>query len=126
MKTTRKGNPYVTWVLRILFILIILFWTMFSLDVFEENRGFRDTLLAFFMHNIPSLAMVIILLIAWKWEHVGGILLMAAMLGFVVFFTLRSGNFMYGTLFMVGIPFLIGALLVVNHYLPGKKQKIEK
>lgn len=125
MNTTKRGNVYITWVLRVLLILTILFWGLFSLDVFDEQEGFWDTLTAFFMHNIPSLAMLIILIIAWKNEFIGGILLMVCIAGFTVFLTYRSGNFMWGTLILVGIPFLTGAMFVINHYLPGSTKNEE-
>ena len=123
-KTTNKGNRYLTWVLRILLILMILFWALFSLDVFEEQQGFWNILVAFLMHNIPVFVMIFILIIAWKWEHIGGMLLMLYILGLTTFLIVRSGRFMYGTLILVGIPFLIGAMFVVNHYLLGNKKSV--
>ncbi len=123
-KTTNKGNRYLTWVLRILLILMILFWALFSLDVFEEGRGFWNILVAFLMHNIPVFVMIFILIIVWKWEHIGGMLLMLCILGFTIFLIARSGRFMYSTLILVGIPFLIGAMFVVNHYLLGNKKSV--
>jgi len=121
-KSANKGNRYLTWVLRIMLILIILFWTMFSFDVFDENLSFWDTVAALFMHNIPVFVMIIILIIAWKWENIGGILLMLGIIGISIFFFSRSGQFMYGTFIMVGIPFLIGGLFIINYYLLGNKQ----
>ena len=123
-KTSNKGNRYITWILRILLIFMILFWALFSLDVFEEEQGFWNILVAFLMHNIPVFVMILILITAWKWEHIGGVLLMLGILGFTIFLFSRSGRFMYGTLIMVGIPFLIGAMFVVNHYLLGKKKSV--
>ena len=123
-KITNKGNRYVTWVLRILLILMLLFWALFSIDVFEEGQGFWNILVAFLMHNIPVFVMIFILIIAWKWEHIGGMLIMLFILGITTFLIARSGRLMYGTLTMVGIPFLIGAMFVVNHYLLGNKKTV--
>ena len=122
MRATNTGNHYVSWTLRVLLTLMILIFALFSLDVFDEGQGFWDTTIAFMMSNIPSFAMIIILIIAWKWEHIGGALLMLCILGFTIFLFVRSGNFMYGTLIMVGIPFLIGMMFVINHYYLGKKE----
>jgi len=121
MKTTEHGNIYVSWALRILLILTILLWGMFSLDVFSEGFNFWETVGAFLIHNIPSFVMIITLVIAWKRENIGGILLMAVVLAFTIFFMLMSGRIMWGTLVLVGIPFLIGALFVLNYYVFGKK-----
>ena len=122
MKTNIQGNPYLSWVLRILLIIMILFFALFSMDVFEEGKDFWEILGDFLMHNVPSFVMIIILIIAWKWEHFGGILLMLGILGFGIFLFFRMDTFMYGTVIMLGIPFLIGALFVVNHYFLGEKQ----
>lgn len=124
-KITKNGNPYLSWVLRILLILMILFWALFSIDVFEEEQGFWNIVVAFLMHNIPVFVMIIILIVAWKWENIGGILLMLGIIGISIFFFSRSGRFMYGTFIMVGIPFLIGGLFIINYYLLGNKQAAE-
>lgn len=42
--------------------------------------------------------------------------------GFVASLVFRLDRFMYGTLIMVGIPFLISAMFVFNHYFLSKKQ----
>jgi len=123
MKTKIQGNPYLSWVLRILLIIMILFFALFSLDVFEEGKDFWEILTDLFMHNLPSFVMIIILIIAWRNELIGGILLMLGILGFGIFLFFRIDNFSYGTVIMLGIPFLIGALFVVNHYYLGGKQE---
>jgi hypothetical protein len=77
----------------------------------------------FLLHDIPVFVMIFILIIAWQWEHIGGLLLMLGILGFALFLITRSGRFMSGTLILLGIPFLIGALFVVNHYLLGDNKQ---
>ena len=118
MKTKIQGNPYLSWVLRILLIIMILFFALFSLDVFEEGKGFWEMLADFLGHNIPSFVMIIILIIAWRNELIGGILLMLGVLGFGIFLYFKIDHVTN----MLGIPFLIGALFVVNYYFLGKKQ----
>ena len=118
MKTKIQGNPYLSWVLRILLIIMILFFALFSLDVFEEGKDFWEIFADFLGHNIPSFVMIIILLIAWRNELIGGILLMLGVLGFGIFLHFKIDHVTN----MLGIPFLIGALFVVNYYFLGKKQ----
>lgn len=128
-KTTNKGNRYFTWVLRILLSLMIVNWALFSIDVFQKEQGFWNILVGFLMKNIPVFVMIFILIIAWKRENIGGMLLMLGVLGFTIFVIALSGQMLSGTLitnyilhiYFLGIPFLIGALFVVNHYLLGKK-----
>jgi hypothetical protein len=122
MKTNIQGNPYLSWTLRILLIIMILFFALFLLDVFQEGKGFWETLADFLGHNIPSFAMIIILIIAWRNELIGGVLLMLGIIGFGILLTFKMNTFMWGTVVMLGIPFLIGGLFVVNHYFFGEKQ----
>ena len=68
-----KVNKFIFWTPRILAILFIIFLGLMSLDVFEENYGFWETILGLFMHNIPAMILLIILIISWRYEIVGGI-----------------------------------------------------
>ena len=54
MKTNIQGNPYLSWVLRILLIIMILLFALFSLDVFEEGKDFWEILADLFMHNLQK------------------------------------------------------------------------
>jgi hypothetical protein len=67
-------NKFIFWTPRILVILFILFLAMFSLDIFENTYTFWETVVGLFMHNIPSLILLVILLITWKQELVGAII----------------------------------------------------
>lgn len=55
---------------RILSIVFVLFISLFALDVFGEEKWF----LALVMHLIPSFMLIIITIISWKKEFLGGIL----------------------------------------------------
>lgn len=70
----KKINKWIYWTPRILSILFILFLAMFSLDVFDGCNGFFDCSLGLFMHNIPSLVMLVFLIFAWKRELVGTVI----------------------------------------------------
>ncbi len=82
---------------------------------------FRETIVALFMHNIPSMVMIVILVIAWKREDIAGMLLVFCATGFGVMLGLK-GRLMWGTLIMLAIPVFIGILFSANHYLFGRKQ----
>lgn len=51
---------------RIAGVLILLFVAMFSLDVFGAGLSFWETVGAFFMHNLITIVMAIILALAWQ------------------------------------------------------------
>ena len=73
------------WIPRILVIIFILFISLFSLDVFSEYSGL-EVFIALFMHLIPSFILIILLIIAWKWEKIGGILFLILGGVFIIFF----------------------------------------
>jgi hypothetical protein len=69
----KKVNRFVYWTPRILSIVFALFLVIFSFDVFGEGLGFWEVAFAFFMHNIPSIILITLSIIAWKRELVGAI-----------------------------------------------------
>jgi hypothetical protein len=106
------------WIPRILTILAIIFMIMFSFDVFGGDEPLGRKLLGFLMHNIPPLILTGILLIAWKWELVGGALFIIAAIGGSIYFKAFSGNF---GILIVMAPFLIvGILFILHNYLYNK------
>ena len=70
------------WLPRIIAIAFIIFISMFALDVFAEPRW----PLALLMHLIPSFILVILTIISWKYELVGGLLFLVAGLAMIGFF----------------------------------------
>jgi len=99
------------WSPRILAILAILFMMIFSLDCFEGKA--REILLCLVMHNIPAFIIMAVLVIAWKWELIGGVLFVAAFLAGSIYFNGFGSN--WGAL-IVMIPFLLTGILFLIHY----------
>jgi len=107
------------WIPRILTIMTILFMMMFSLDSFEGDDSIWRKLIGFLIHNIPVLILGGVLLIAWKHELIGGILLIIASIAGSLFFKAFSGN--SGALIIMAPFFLTGVLFILNHYLFGRE-----
>jgi len=120
------------WLPRIICILAILFVSMFALDSFAPDLTIWQQLGAFFMHLIPTFVLLAILIIAWKWELIGGIIFMLIGIGLSPFiYSLnhsRNGMSVGNSLIVVlliNIPFvLVGILFIVSHFL--KKKKLQK
>jgi hypothetical protein len=117
-KNNQKISKFLFWTPRILSILFILFLSLFSLDIFDMKLTFWETILGLLMHNIPSLVLLVILLISWKYEIVGGIAFTLAGLFYVVM--LAKDNFEWYKLSWIftiaGPAFLVGALFFVNWF----------
>ena len=120
MKTSTK---VIHWLPRIICILAILFISMFALDAFNPEKPIWQQIGDFLMHLIPSFVLLALLIVAWKWEFVGGIIFTIIGIGMspVIFFHNYRMNQSIGmSLFIIltiTIPFVIvGILFMVSHY----------
>ncbi|MBD3271154.1 MAG: hypothetical protein GF384_01285 [Elusimicrobia bacterium] len=104
------------WTPRVLGILFAAFISIFALDVFSEGYGFWETMLALFMHLIPTFIIVIMLVIAWKRALVGGILFVVIPLFFLIMSKWRS--------WVVPGPLMFIGCLFIMHWVLYRKQHI--
>ena len=116
----KRLNRFIYWTPRILSIIFICFLALMSLDVFGIGLSFWQTMGALFMHNIPVFILLIVLLISWKYEIVGGIAFILAGIFYIAMILINSiatGFEWYylswavqisGVAFIIGILFLIG------------------
>jgi len=74
------------WAPRIAAILIIFFISLFSLDVFEMEASPLELLGGFLIHNIPSIILLALLIVAWKRPAVGFVAFLVAGALFALFF----------------------------------------
>jgi hypothetical protein len=74
------------WAPRVAALLIIFFVGLFSLDVFGTGAPPLEVLVGFLMHNIPSILMLLLLIIAWKRPVVGFVAFLLAGAAFAAFF----------------------------------------
>jgi hypothetical protein len=106
------------WTPRALCIAYALFLALFSLDVFNEGLGFGRTLQALAIHLIPAAIVVAILVLAWRWEWIGTVLLGGAALYYSLR-TMQNVNLSEAVkvnwiLVVAGPGFVIAALFLVN------------
>jgi len=110
MKQAVKKSLF--WMPRILGILFAVFVSIFAFDVFDEGYGFWKTILALLIHLIPTGLILLALIIAWRWEWVGGILFIALGIWYIIAFW---GRFILISYIMISGPlFLIAILFLVN------------
>ena len=104
------------WAPRILSIIFISFLALMSLDVFDSGLNFWQTVVAFFIHSLPALFLLIILIISWKYEIVGGVGFIVAGLVFIAllmrnpfeWYMLSWSLMIAGPAFLIGILFIAG------------------
>ncbi len=78
-----------------------------------------ETTRDFLLRNILTFTAIVILIIAWRWEHIGGILLLLCILAFGIVYFVHSEYifFWIATMIMWSIiPVFISVMFIVNHY----------
>lgn len=120
------------WFPRILCIVEILFISLFALDAAAPGMTYWKQFGAYFMHLIPSFILLALLLVAWKWEYIGGIIFAIIGLGMSpVIFVLnynRNQNIAtsLGIILVITFPFIIiGILFIISHFMK-KKSSLNK
>ena len=109
------GNRYLSWILRGLLFLVAMFFMLFSFDVFSMDGTFLQKLGGFFIHNLFTIFMLMVLWLAWRREDLAGILLLGMSLCMILLFGptgIRGGTWM-----MISLPAIVGLLFLGNYYL---------
>lgn len=122
----KKINKFIYWTPRILAIIFILFLAILSADIFGNNYTFWETVLGLFMHNLPTFFLLVILIISWKYEIVGGVTFILFGILYIIITLLRK-VFEWGVLLSIliisGISLIIGILFIIGWI---KKKKLIK
>jgi hypothetical protein len=127
MKTSLK---IIHWTPRILCILAILFVSIFAFDSFAPGYTLWQQLQAFFIHLIPVYFLIFFLVIAWKWELIGGMILIILALGFTPFIYTHNYQINHSVWMSLSIilalnfPFILtGGLFILSHFLKKKNPR---
>ena len=95
------------WSPRILGIVVSVFIGLFALDAFSPAKPIQEALPDFFVHLIPAATVLALVIMAWRWEWIGGL----AFLGLAVIYSLIVGREHADWALVISGPLLIlGAL----------------
>ena len=121
---------FVHWLPRIICILAILFISLFAADSFDPGLTIWQQLGAFFIHLIPSFILLSLLIVAWKWEFIGGIIFTVIGLGLSPFIFIHNYSMNHSVslsliiILMITFPFVVvGILFIISHFM--KKRHTE-
>ena len=107
-----KKQKITYWLPRVLVVLDICFYVLLSFDVFSANVSLIKNITGFIVQNIPSLILLLILLVSWKKEKIGGVLFLLAAVAFTFFFKTYGG---WNSFFLISFPLiLIGVLFLID------------
>ena len=108
----KSAKRLLLWTPRILCMLLAGFLSIFAADVFGEHYGFFKTILALVLHLIPTWIVLIVLVLSWRREWVGGTVFIV--LGALYLIGLW-GRFHWSAYLAISGPlFLVGVLFWVN------------
>lgn len=110
------------WLPRFLAIFSIVIVSTFALDAFGAGVSHSQQWQDFIIHLVPTYLLVVILVVAWKWEYLGGIIflvigILATPYVFVGNYHLnQSLGLSFTVILLMTIPFIIiGALFLVSY-----------
>ena len=109
------------WLPRILAIVSILFMMIFSLDAFGGNEPFGRKILGFLLHNIPAFILIIVLIIAWEYEIIGGVIFILIFIALGIFFKSFSEN--PGSLVVITPLLLAGVMFILHEVLSSGSKR---
>ncbi len=109
-----KIKKVLFWSPRVLGVLFAIFISLFALDVFMEGYGFWEMIIALLMHLIPTAIFLLVLVVAWRWEMIGGFLFIA--LGVLYIALFWSPDRLPGYLIISGPLFLVGFLFLLDGF----------
>ena len=119
------------WIPRIFCILAILFVSMFALDSFSPGHTIWQQLGTFFIHLIPTYVLTAFLIVAWKWEKIGGILFIViglALSPFVFMLNYNRTQSVWISLYIIAIitfPFVVvGILFIISNNIKKKSLQV--
>jgi cytochrome b561 len=97
---------------------------MFAADAFSPELTIWQQLVAFFMHLIPSFILIALLIVAWKWELIGGVIFTIIGVGLspLIFqhnYAMnQSVSLSIFIILMITFPFIVvGILFIVSHFM---------
>jgi hypothetical protein len=105
-------NRVLLWTPRILAALFALFISLFALDVFSAGYSLTEAVVALIVHLSPTYLVVAALIIAWRWEWLGGLAFTGLGLAYVLGFDGRLPWTAYAAI--GGSLFLIAALFFID------------
>jgi hypothetical protein len=113
-KINLKLSRFLYYTPRIAGILMIIFVSLFALDVFTEGGKFWEQLLGFVIHASPSILLGILMFFAWRKPEIGFVVFGLAAV-FFLRFVLFGSQFGAGNFIIFVAPLgLISALFWIN------------
>ncbi|MFA5030972.1 MAG: hypothetical protein WC495_05285 [Patescibacteria group bacterium] len=110
-------KKFLYWAPRILSILLVVFISLFSLDIFDGSYIGWEIVLGFVIHLLPVFVAIMFIIIAWKWEKIGGSLFILLGIAFVFI-----GGYELIAILLFTIPcIIVGGMFLLHHHIYPKE-----
>lgn len=116
-RISRRAGAALRWTPRAGLLVFALFISLFALDIFGQGYSLWETLAGLAMHLLPTMAILLVAALAWRWPLVGGIAMLLVAAGFVFLFGGRWGEEWSVYLTLVGPQVAIGLLFLADWWL---------
>ena len=100
-----------------LLILSLLIFVFALLSGSEKYGGGIGGIIKNSPNALPWLILLLLILIAWKWELVGGIIITGLGIAMVYFFNFSGPNFFLMTFILMLLIVLLGSFFIISWYL---------
>lgn len=122
-------NRLLYWPPRVLSILFISFLALFSLDVFTPGAGVWAIVMGLVIHNIPVIILAAVIVIAWRYEWIGGVAFLLAGIAYIVAVANRELPWYISlswSMTIAGPAFLIAALFFANWFMKDRRDSLSR
>ena len=103
-------KTFLHWTPRIVLILLIAFFLLMGLDVFEMPGTLTERLLGYLIHSIPAIILILLLVLAHRNVTRAGVAcILIAIIGFFFFQTYQN---IVAFIIVTGLPLLIGGVFL--------------
>jgi len=101
------------WGPRVLGVLVSIFLALFALDAFRPSQSVLEALPDFSIHLIPAVAVMVLVIVSWRREWIGGL----AFIGLAIVYALSVGSRHVDWVLLISGPLLtVGALFFWSWY----------
>ena len=118
LSKSNRMNRILFWSPRILMILFIGFISLFALDSFDGEQSFIEKISSFLIHLIPTAVLIILLIISWWREWIGGIAFLLLAIGYIV---MAWDKFPISVYFLISGPLFIISILFWLNWIKRKR-----
>ena len=111
-------NRFMHWLPRVLALAGAIFLALVAFDVFGSDAGIWEELLCFLIHLAPTYVILTALIVAWRWELLGGILFIVLGLLFVLMFPDED----WLTFAITTVPSVVVGILFIVDWYQGREE----